>query len=112
MVHIARVGFCEIAHEYNYGKQSLDILNSSHDLWIHGAVDYMQVSFSLSFLCACMLSCFSRVQLFGTPETVAHQAPLSVGVSGQEYWSGLPVPPPGDLLDPGIKPKSPVLQAD
>ena len=36
----------------------------------------------------------------------AHQAPLSVGFSRQEYWSGLPYPPPGDLLDPGIKPKS------
>ena len=43
----------------------------------------------------------------GTPWTVAHQAPLSVGFSGHEYWSGLPLPPPGDLPDPG----SPALQA-
>ena len=39
--------------------------------------------------------------------TVAHQAPLSMGLSWQEYWSGLPVPPPRDLPDPGIKPVSP-----
>ena len=38
-----------------------------------------------------------------TPWTVAHQAPLSMGFSRQEYWSGLPFPPPGDIPDPGIK---------
>jgi len=43
--------------------------------------------------------------------TVAHQAPLSVGFSRQEYWSGLPFPSPGDLPDPGIKPGSPALKA-
>ena len=52
------------------------------------------------------LSCFSCVQLFATLWTVAHQAPLSMRFSRQEYWSGLPCPPPGDLPDPGIKPKS------
>ena len=56
-----------------------------------------------------MLSC---VQLFVTPGTVAHQAPLSMGFSGQEYWSGLPFPSPGDLPDPEIKSRSPALQAD
>ena len=45
------------------------------------------------------------------PWTVAHQAPLSMGFSRQEYWSGLPFPSPGDLPDPGIKPGSPALQA-
>ena len=54
----------------------------------------------------------SRVQLFATPWTVAHQASLSMGFSRQEYWSGLPFPSPGDLPDPGIEPKSPTLQAD
>ena len=43
-----------------------------------------------------------------TPWTVAHQAPLSIGLSRQEYWSKLLFPPPGDLPNPGIKPKSPV----
>ena len=56
------------------------------------------------------LSRFSHVQLFATPWTVAHQAPLSMGFSRQEHWSGLPFPLPGDL--PGIKPASPTLQAD
>ena len=54
----------------------------------------------------------SRVRLFATPWTVAYQAPLSMGFSRQEYWSGLPFPSPGDLPDPGIEPRSPTLQAD
>ena len=54
------------------------------------------------------LSC---VQLFATPWTVAHQAPLSMGFSGQEYWSGLPFLSPGNLPDPGTEPRSPTLQA-
>ena len=53
-----------------------------------------------------MLSCFSHVQLFATLWTAAHQAPLSMGFSRQEYWSWLPCPPSGDLPDPGIKPLS------
>ena len=62
----------------------------------------------------CVLSAqsLSRTQLSATPRTVAHQAPLSMGFSRQEYWSGLPCPPPGDLPDPEIKPRSPTLQAD
>ena len=44
--------------------------------------------------------------------TITHQAPLSTGFSRQEYWSGLPFPSPEDLLDPGIEPGSPALQAD
>ena len=59
---------------------------------------------------------FGRVLLFVTPWTVAHQAPLSRAFCRQEYWSGLPCPPPGDLPDPGIHPMSPVspsaLQVD
>ena len=47
-----------------------------------------------------------------TPRTVAHQASLSVEFPRQEYWSGLPFPPPGNLPDPGIEPWSPELQAD
>ena len=46
------------------------------------------------------------------PRTVAHQAPLSMEFSRQEYWNGLPCPSPGDLPDPGIEPGSPTLQAD
>ena len=51
----------------------------------------------------------SHVWLFVTPWSVAHQAPSSMGFSRQEYWSGLPLPSPGDLPDPGVKPGSPVL---
>ena len=54
----------------------------------------------------------SRVQLFATPWTVAHQASPSMGFSRQEYWSGLPFPSPGDLPDPGIELRSPALEAD
>ena len=53
---------------------------------------------------ACVLSCFSHVPLFVTLWTVARQAPLSMGCSRQEYWSGVLCPPSGDLSDPGIKP--------
>ena len=57
----------------------------------------------------------SRVRLFATPRTIACQAPLSIGFSRQEYWSGLPFPSPGDLSNSGIEPaspESPALQAD
>ena len=53
-----------------------------------------------------MLSCFGRIQLFATLWTIAPQAPLFMGFSKQEYWSGLPYSPPGDLPDPGIEPVS------
>ena len=49
---------------------------------------------------------------FETPRTVAHQTPLSLESSRQEYWSKLPFPSPGDLPDPGIEPRFPTLQAD
>ena len=54
----------------------------------------------------CKTSCFSRARLFATLRTVAHQGPLSVGFTRQEYWRKLPCSSPGDLPDPGIKPTS------
>ena len=54
----------------------------------------------------------SYVQLFATPWTVAYQAPLSMEFSRQEYWSRLPFPSPGDLLNPENEPRSPTLQVD
>ena len=54
----------------------------------------------------------SRVRLFATPWTVAHQTPPSMEFFRQEYSSGLPFPSSGDLPDPGIEPGSPALQAD
>ena len=71
--------------------------------------------------CVIFYICFKRkrkmkslscVWFFAIPWTVAYQAPLSMGFSRQEYWSGLPLPSPGDLPDPGMKPGSPALQAD
>ena len=56
--------------------------------------------------CDYMLRCFNCVWLFETPWTVVFQAPLSMGFSRQEYWSGWPFPPPGDLPDPRIEPLS------
>ena len=58
------------------------------------------------------VSCSVMSDSFAIPCTIAHQAPLSMEFSKQEYWSGLPLPSPGDLPDPGIEPGFPTLQAD
>ena len=86
-------------------------------------MDYIMCIFTYTYVCLCMYGggghlvaklCLTLV----TPWTVAHQAPLSMGLPRQEYWSGLPFPPPGDLPNPGIKPRSraapasPALQVD
>ena len=57
-------------------------------------------------MCCAVLSHFSPVRFLATLWTIAHQAPLSMGFSKQEYWSRLPCPPPGDLPNPGIEPAS------
>ena len=60
-------------------------------------------------VCVCVSMCishFSHVQLFVTPWSITHWAPWSMGFSRQEYWNGLPCPPPGDLPNPGIEPAS------
>ena len=66
-------------------------------------ISWLQLPSAMT-LCVCV----SRLVVSDsvTPWTVVHQAPLSMGFSRQEYWSGLPCPPPGDLPDPGIKPAS------
>ena len=66
-------------------------------------VSFMQITFS-----DCPSNIYTHVHLFATPWTIACQAPLFMGFSGQEYWSGLPFPPSGDLPDLGIEPASPV----
>ena len=68
--------------------------------------------FRILFYLTCKFRRFSCVQLFVTQWTVARQAPLSVGFSRQEYWSGLTLPSPGDLPHPEMEPESPALQAD
>ena len=82
---------------WNYILSSVKEASFSHEFYV------MTIPNSLH---ACMLGCFCHVGLFMTPWTVAHQAPLSRGFSRQEYWRGLPYPPPGDLPDPGIEPTS------
>jgi len=78
--------------------------------WLNNKKDVKQVKLSPKLLvqmqngmCACMLSCFTHIQLSVTLWTVAHQ---SMGFSRQEHWSEFPCPPPGDLPDPGIEPVS------
>ena len=66
----------------------------------------------VQFIVKVNVKSLSRFQLFATPWTAAHQAPPSMGFSRQEYWSGVPFPSPGDLPNPGIKPRSPAFQAD
>ena len=65
------------------------------------------LSLDISFLIYACAQLLSYVQLFATPWTVAHQAPLSMGFSRQDYWRGLPCCLPGDLPDPGMEPASP-----
>ena len=68
--------------------------------------------FMMYDMCVCVCYLLSYIQLFATAWTVAQQAPLSMVFSRQAYWSDLPFPPPGDLPDLGIEPRSPALQAD
>ena len=75
------------------------------DLFFFQLVEYI-------FFFLCVLSCLSRVWLFATPWTVTRQGPLSMEFSRQGWWSGLPFPSPGDLLNPGIGPGSLALQED
>ena len=90
-------------------------------LLIFSSLHYTKRNFTASnaYLCGKQLLEFSsvkvkvkslsRVRLFATPWTVAHHAPLSIGFSRQEYWSGLPFHSPEDLPNPGIEPVSPAF---
>ena len=70
----------------------------------HFLLQYMKVKSEIEVTQSCLT--------VATPWTEAYQAPLSMGFSRQEHWSGLPCPPPRDLPDPETEPRSPVLQAD
>ena len=76
-------------------------------LFIYSFHKQLLHSCSLPGAVLCILSPVSRVWLFVTPWTVARQAPLSMELSGREYWSGLPSPSLGDRPDPGVAPTSP-----
>ena len=79
---------------------------------ISGHYKYIYLYLYIIYILTYESEVISRVRLFATPWTVAHQAPPSMEFSRQEYWSGLPFPSPGDLPDPRIEPRSPSLQAD
>ena len=89
---------------------TLNSINATQNIYLSANL-YPVEMFSYPCMHSCLLSCFIRVWLLVTPWTVASQAPLSLSFSRQEYWSGLPGPPPGDLLDPRFKPTSPVIPA-
>ena len=74
---------------------------------------FVSIKFRVMYMNTFLLfSCYVVSNSFVTPWTIAHQAPLSMEFSRQEYWSGLPFPAVGDLPDPGIEPTSPPWQAD
>ena len=83
---------------------ALSVVRLSHHSPPHSLLPFLHS-------CMCMLSSFSCVRLFATQWTVPHQVPLSMEFSRQEYWSRLPFPLPGDLLNLEIKPMSPVSPA-
>ena len=90
-------------------KVMLKILQARFQQYMNWELTDVRVGFRKS---RSEVKSLSRVWLFATPWTVSHQAPPSMGLSRQEYWSGLPFPSPGHLPDPGIEPRSPTLQAD
>ena len=79
---------------------------SVHGILQARILEWVAISFSNAWKWKVKVKSLSRVQLFVTPWTVACQEPLSMGFSRQEYWSGLPCPPPWDVPDPGIEPTS------
>ena len=75
-------------------------------------LEWVAISFSNAWKWKVKVKSLSHAWLLATPWTEAYQAPPSMGFSRQEYWSGVPLPSPGNLLNPGIKPGSPAFQAD
>ena len=94
-------------------KENLNLPCSGN--YLNSIYNYLYNSyivFTTIYIVKVKVKSLSCVRLFATPWTVAYQAPPSMGFSRYECWSGLPFPSPGDLPDPGIKPRSPALQAD
>ena len=94
--HVSRLS-CEVLEKYNLCHFSISsLVEQNHTI-------FRAERYTTMHVCAQLLSC---VQLLATPWTVAHQAPPSLEFSRQEFWSRVLFPPPGDLLNPGIKPAS------
>ena len=91
---------------------SLSVNNTMGCLFIPLVVLLIIITIIKWYLSSLKVKLLSRVRLFATPRTVAYQAPQSMELSRQEYWSRLPSPSPGDLPNPAIEPRSPALQAD
>jgi len=85
---------------------------SPRKLWKHQNNKRLKLELSVKLKTLCVHAhLFNHVQLFATPWTLAHQVPLSMVFPRQEYWSGLPFPPPGDLPNPRMEPESLVSPA-
>ena len=126
------VEFHEIKYEMNYHKSCMYIIysccfsrsvmsdllqphghspsgSSVHGISQAGTLEWAAIPFSnIIYVFVCLSVVYDSLR----PRTVAHQAPQSMGFSRQQYWSGLPCPPPRNLPNPGIKLGSPALQAD
>ena len=98
-----------IIHSTDMSLSKLQELVMDREAWRAAVHDVTKSQTQLSDWTDC--SHFSPVQQFVTPWTLAHQAPLSMGFSREEYWSGFPWPPPGDLPDPGTEPTSLIFPA-
>ena len=85
---------------------------SLHGILQARTLEWVAISFSNAWKWEVKVKSLSRVWLLAPPWTVAYQAPPSLGFSRQEYWSGVPLPSPGDFPNPGIEPGSPALQVD
>ena len=96
-------GLLELLHSSNMSNlnQAENVCHSKGYIRIRHANKFDNLE--LDVYCGIVLNC---ILLFATPWTVAHQGPLSMEFSRQDYWSGLPFPTPGHLPDPGIKPTS------
>ena len=102
-------------HQF-FGAQSNSLcgptLTSIHNYWKTRSFNYMDLWWQSDASERVKVKFLSHIRLFVIPWTVACQFPLSMEFSRQEYWSGLPIPSPGDLPNPGIESNSPTLQAD
>ena len=109
-----RAGYCQVDEESSCYLKTLNGKTSSYAVLFFPSLYRLPLSWStiLSYSTELSWSTFSCIWLFVTPWIVAHQAPLSMGFSRQQYSSGLPFPPPRDLPNPETEPTSPALQAD